>query len=143
MPNTADFEKYVQKRAGENVLKKGAEAPPITLLPSGVFLLDFALLGGFPEGRISTVVGQKHSGKTTLCHKAVGNFQRKYNGIQRPKKKAVWIDTEQSYDPLWAQKNGVDIDEVILIQPPDGNAAADIYVAAFENDDFGLIILDS
>jgi RecA/RadA recombinase len=98
MSTLADLDKYVQKRAGDNIIKKGREAPPITYLPSGIFLLDFALLGGYPEGRISTIVGQKHSGKTTLCHKACGNFQRKYDGYERPKKYVAWIDTEQSYD---------------------------------------------
>jgi recombination protein RecA len=143
MTSIADLQKYVEKRAGENIMKTGREAPPIGYISTGVFLLNFALLGGYPEGRISTIVGQKHSGKTTLCHKAVAGFQKKYNGVSRPKRRVAWIDTEQSYDPLWAAKNGVNVDELVLIQPPDGDSAADIWNACLENDDIGLVILDS
>lgn len=124
-------------------MKKGREAPPMGSLSSGVFLLDLALLGGYPEGRITTLVGQKGTGKTTLYHKAVGNYQRKYDGVSRRALKVAWIDTEQSYDALWAEKNGVDIDSLILMQPPDGDAAGDIFNACLENDDIGLVVLDS
>lgn len=143
MSSLSDLKKYTEKRTGEDILKTGKQALPFTFLPTGVFLLDFALLGGYPEGRISTIFGQKSSGKTTLCHKAVGNFQRKYDGVNNPKKYAVWIDTEQSYDSLWAHKNGVNIDELQLIQPFDGDSAADIFNSALENDEVGLVILDS
>jgi recombination protein RecA len=144
MPDVNDLKKYVIKRTGsEYVMKTAREAPVMGFLRSGSFLLDFALLGGYPEGRISTLFGVKSSGKTTLCLKGVGNFQKKYDGIKNPKKLVAWIDTEQSFDALWATKNGVNIDELILIIPPDGDAAADIFNECMSNDDIGLVVLDS
>lgn len=143
MSNIDDLKKYSLKRTGVDLIKVGSDKPQPTYLSTGVWLLDFALLGGIQENTVSTIVGQKHSGKTTLTHKITGEFQRKYDGVANPKLHAACIELENAYDAPWAGKNGVNTDELILVQPFDGESAVDLACEILENDDIGLLVLDS
>lgn len=143
MSNINDLKKYSEKRTGVDLIKMASTKEPISHISTGVFLLDFGLLGGIPENRVTTIIGRKHSGKTTISYKIISNFQKKYDGTKFPKKFAACIDLEQAFDPIWAQKNGVNLDELILIQPFDGESAVDLTCAALENGDIGLVIFDS
>lgn len=143
MSTINDLKKYAEKRTGVDLIKLASEVPVLSHISTGIFLLDLGLLGGIPERRVTTIVGRKHSGKTTTAHKIIGNFQKKYDGVKNPKKYAVYFDLEQAFDPVWAQKNGVNIDELLLIQPFDGESAVDLACEALENDEIGLVIFDS
>lgn len=143
MSNLDDLKKYSLKRTGVDLIKLGSDKPQPTYLSTGVWLLDFALLGGIQENTVSTIVGQKHSGKTTLTHKVTAQFQKKYDGIIAPKLHAACIELENAYDARWAATNGVNTDELILVQPFDGESAVDLACEILENDDIGLLVLDS
>lgn len=90
------------------------------------------------------LIGKQHSGKTLMALKTAGNFQKKYNGVDYPKKYVVWVNVGEGLFPkAWAEKNGVDIDDLVLIEPPDGEAAVDLTCAAMEEEDVCLVIFDA
>jgi RecA/RadA recombinase len=146
MSNTIEeLKKYSIKRAdGLDLIKWGSSGKlDRTYISTGVFISDFALLGGIEEGTCVTLVGQQGSGKTTLAHKITGNFQKKYDGVSRPKKYAACVELEGGYDHLWAEKNGVNTDELILAQPHEGTLAGDLLCEILSKPDVGLVVLDS
>lgn len=101
-------------------------------------MLDFSTLGGVPHNRISMFVGERHSGKSTMADKVCGNAQRQY-----PDQKVVKIDVEGTHDSIWAEKNGVDTDELILAQPETGEAACDMVDAMVRTREVSLVVVDS
>lgn len=135
------LEEYSKKRAdGVNLIKKGSAGKlHRTYLSTGCFIKDFALLGGIEEGTMATFVGQQGSGKTTSAHKVTAAFQKKYGNT----KKAACVELEQAYDHLWAEKNGVDTDNLILTQPFEGNLAGDLACEILSMPDVGLLVFDS
>lgn len=135
------LEEYSKKRAeGVNLIKKGSSGKlHRTYISTGSFIKDFALLGGIEEGTMATLVGQQGSGKTTTAHKITAAFQRKYQG----QKKAACVELEQAYDHLWAEKNGVDTDDLILTQPFEGTLAGDLACEILSKPDVGLLVFDS
>lgn len=109
----------------------------VDVIPTGSLLLDLAtVVGGYPRGRISQVRGFESTGKTTHALKAVANLQAMGGS-------AVFIDTEYSFDPAWATRQGVNIDELTLIQPPELEIAGELAVDLAESNAFDLIIFDS
>lgn len=134
----SDLIPQIEKRYGENIVRKGNALPNCTYLPTGIFLIDLALLGGIPESKMSLVYGWQSSGKSTLAMKVAASAQRKY-----PDSSVLYIDSEGSYDPLWAEKNGVDNERVVYVDPQSGEQAVDIMNSAIVADDLSLIILDS
>jgi RecA/RadA recombinase len=146
MSNTIEeLKKYSVKRADGLDLIKWGSAGKLnrTYIPTGSFILDFALLGGIEENTVATIVGQQGSGKTTVAHKITGNFQRKYNGVDKPKLFAACVELEGAYDHLWAEKNGVATDDLILAQPHEGALAGDLACEILSKPDVGLLVLDS
>ncbi|MBP5694943.1 MAG: recombinase RecA [Bacilli bacterium] len=106
-------------------------------IPSGSILLDECLgIGGYPKGRIVEIYGPESSGKTTLALTAVAEVQKR-GGT------AAFIDAENSIDPDYAKNLGVDIDNLILSQPNNGEEALEIVERLAKSGVFSLIVVDS
>lgn len=137
---------FAKKRVPDlDLIRMGSEGITYSHVSTGVFIIDFALLGGIPENCAITLVGKQHSGKTTLAYKVIGNFQKKYDGSseERPKKYCVFIDVERGFNSAWASANGVNVEELYVITPTNAEEAVDLASAAMEDDDVCLVVLDS
>ena len=89
----------------------------IAVIPSGSITLDVALgVGGYPKGRVIEIFGPESSGKTTLAIHAIAEAQ-KQGGI------AAFIDAEHAFDSYYAQKLGVDVENLLISQPDNGEQA--------------------
>ncbi|MBN4083447.1 recombinase RecA [Mycoplasma sp. CSL10137] len=129
----------IEKKYGKETIMFLGEVPEIDLetFHSGSYILD-DLLGGFgyPKGRIIEIYGPESSGKTTLTLHAIAEVQ-KNGGL------AAFIDAEHSIDPSFAQKIGVDIENLILSQPDSGEQALDIVDILVKSGKIDLIVVDS
>ena len=131
--------KQIQKMFGKGaVMRLGErEAVDVDAIPSGSLLLDEALgVGGYPKGRIIEIFGPESSGKTTLALHAIAECQK--NGGR-----AAFIDAEHAIDPVYAKNLGVDINELILSQPDNGEQALEIVEMLANSGGVNLIIVDS
>ena len=131
--------KEIQKIFGKGaVMRLGErEAVDVDAIPSGSLLLDEALgVGGYPKGRIIEIFGPESSGKTTLALHAIAECQ-KMGG------RAAFIDAEHAIDPVYAKNLGVDINELILSQPDNGEQALEIVEMLANSGGVSLIIVDS
>ena len=109
----------------------------IEVVPSGALSLDIALgLGGFPKGRIIEIYGPESSGKTTVALHAVAEVQRR-GGI------AGFIDAEHALDPVYAKNIGVDIDNLYISQPDNGEQALEITETMVRSNAIDIVIIDS
>ena len=109
-----DFGKGAVMKLGENMVQK------VDVIPTGSLSVDAVLgVGGFPRGRIIEIYGPESSGKTTLALHSVAQAQ-KLGGT------AAFVDAEHALDPVYASKLGVDIDELYVSQPDNGEQALDI-----------------
>lgn len=130
----------IEKQFGQgSLMKLGAQenAQGIECIPSGSMLLDEALgIGGYPKGRIVEIYGPESSGKTTLALHAIAEAQRK-GGI------AAFIDAEHALDPVYAKNLGVDIDELWVSQPDNGEQALDIAESLIRSGAVDIIVIDS
>jgi recombination protein RecA len=104
----------IRKEFGEQsmFLLGETERLDIKVRSSGSLLLDLALGGGYPHGRVIELNGKEKSGKTTLLNLAIAEAQR-----VEPDKECAIIDLEHSYNPEWAKKLGVDVDRLFITQP--------------------------
>ena len=127
-----NFGKGSIMRLGEDAADKSVES-----VPTGSLSLDIALgIGGVPRGRIIEVYGPESGGKTTLALHMVAEVQ-KANGI------AGFIDAEHALDPSYAAKLGVDINNLYVSQPDDGEQALDIAEAMVRSGAMDIIVIDS
>lgn len=109
----------------------------IDFIPTGSINLDLALgIGGYPKGRIVEIYGQESSGKTTLTLHAIAEEQ-KQGGV------AAFIDAEHSFDPIYAESLGVDLENLIISQPDNGEQALEIADRLSRSGKVSLIIVDS
>lgn len=120
------------------VMRLGDKAiEDIAVIPSGSVGLDIALgVGGYPKGRIIEIFGPESSGKTTLTLHAIAEVQ-KADGI------AAFIDAEHAFDRFYAEKLGVDVDNLIISQPDNGEQALEIADNLIRSNAVDLIIIDS
>ncbi|EKN65366.1 recombinase A [Neobacillus bataviensis LMG 21833] len=131
--------KQIEKQFGKGSVMKMGEKTDTQILtsPSGSLALDAALgVGGYPRGRIIEVYGPESSGKTTVALHAIAEVQA--NGGQ-----AAFIDAEHALDPAYAQKLGVNIDELLLSQPDTGEQALEIAEALVRSGAIDIIVVDS
>ncbi|WP_122626973.1 recombinase RecA [Lucifera butyrica] len=127
-----DFGKGSIMRLGE-----AAEKMNIEIIPTGCLPLDIALgVGGVPRGRVVEIYGHESSGKTTVALHIIAEAQ-KLGGI------AAFIDAEHALDPLYAKKLGVDIDNLLISQPDNGEQALDIAEALVRSNAIDVIVIDS
>ncbi|MBH0155956.1 MULTISPECIES: recombinase RecA [Fictibacillus] len=131
--------RQIEKQFGKgSIMKLGEQTEQrISTVSSGSITLDIALgIGGYPRGRIIEVYGPESSGKTTVALHAIAEVQR--NGGQ-----AAFIDAEHALDPEYAQKLGVNIDELLLSQPDTGEQALEIAEALVRSGAVDILIIDS
>ena len=131
--------KEIQKMFGKGaVMKLGdRQAVDVDVIPSGSLLLDDALgVGGYPKGRIIEIFGPESSGKTTLALHAIAECQKQGG-------RAAFVDAEHAIDPVYAKNLGVDVDELILSQPDNGEQALEIVEMLASSGAISLIIVDS
>jgi len=109
----------------------------IEAIPSGSLGLDIALgVGGYPKGRVVEIYGPESSGKTTLALHAIAESQ-KAGGI------AAFIDAEHAFDRFYAEKLGIDIDNLIISQPDHGEQALEIADNLVRSGAIDIIVIDS
>ena len=114
-----------------------AKAMQVDSIPTGCLSLDLALgVGGVPRGRIIEIYGPESSGKTTLAQHIVAEVQ-KLGGV------AAFVDAEHALDPEYAQKIGVDIEELFISQPDTGEQALDIVETLVRSSAVDVIVIDS
>ncbi|PIB38000.1 recombinase RecA [Maribacter sp. 4G9] len=120
------------------VMKMGdSVVEDVEVIPSGSLGLDIALgVGGYPRGRVIEIYGPESSGKTTLTLHAIAEAQKK-GGI------AAFIDAEHAFDRFYAQKLGVDIDNLIISQPDNGEQALEITDNLIRSGAIDIVIIDS
>ena len=130
-----DIEKQFGKGA---VMKLGDnEHHEIDVISSGSLSLDIALgVGGYPKGRIIEIFGPESSGKTTFALHAIAEAQKKGG-------RAAFIDAEHSLDPTYAAKLGVNINDLLLSQPDNGEQALEICEALVRSGAISVIVVDS
>lgn len=129
----------IEKVYGKGAVMRLGDHPKVDVdvIPSGSLLLDEALgVGGYPRGRIVEIYGPESSGKTTLALEAVAEAQKKGG-------RAAYVDAEHAIDPDYAEKLGVDIDELILSQPDSGEQALEIVEMLAQSGAIDIIIVDS
>ena len=109
----------------------------VPVIPTGSITLDMALgVGGYPKGRVIEIFGPESSGKTTLAIHAIAEAQ-KAGGI------AAFIDAEHAFDSYYAQKLGVDVDNLLVSQPDNGEQALEIADSLIRSSAIDIIVIDS
>jgi recombination protein RecA len=128
----------IEKQFGKGSIMKLGERTDIEVetMPTGSLGLDLALGGGIPKGRVVEVYGPESSGKTTLTLHAIAEVQ-KAGGT------AAFIDAEHALDPAYAKRIGVDVENLLLSQPDNGEQALEIVETLVRSNAVDLIVIDS
>ena len=129
----------IEKSFGKgSIMKLGDEKiQDVEVIPTGSIALNYALgVGGYPKGRIIEIYGPESSGKTTLAIHAIAEAQ-KAGGI------AAFIDAEHAFDRFYAAKLGVDVDNVWISQPDNGEQALEIAELLIRSSAIDIIVIDS
>jgi recombination protein RecA len=128
----------IEKQFGKgSIMKMGdARAQKVECISTGSLSLDIALGGGIPKGRVIEVYGPESSGKTTLTLHAIAEVQR--NGGT-----AAFIDAEHALDPAYAKRIGVDVENLLLSQPDNGEQALEITETLVRSNAVDIIVVDS
>jgi recombination protein RecA len=129
----------IEKQFGKGSIMKLGENKhmKVDVVSSGILSLDVALgVGGYPKGRIIEIYGPESSGKTTFALQAIAEHQ-KLGG------RAAFIDAEHALDPVYAERLGVNIDELLLSQPDTGEQALEICDALVRSEAISIIVIDS
>lgn len=129
----------LEKSYGKGTVMKLGDTviDPIEVISTGSLGLDIALgVGGLPKGRVIEIYGPESSGKTTLAIHAIAECQKK-GGI------AAFIDAEHAFDRFYAQKLGVDIENLLISQPDNGEQALEIADNLIRSGAIDIIIIDS
>ena len=129
----------LEKSYGKGVVMKLGDkiAEDIEVIPTGSIGLDLALgVGGYPRGRVIEIYGPESSGKTTLTIHAIAEVQ-KQGGI------AAFIDAEHAFDSVYASSLGVDIDNLLISQPDNGEQALEIADHLISSGAVDLVVIDS
>ncbi len=128
----------IEKQFGKGSIMKLGERTDVAVecIPTGSLSLDLALGGGLPKGRVIEVYGPESSGKTTLTLHAIAEVQ-KQGGT------AAFIDAEHALDPAYAKRIGVDIKNLLLSQPDNGEQALEIVETLVRSNAVDLIVVDS
>lgn len=129
----------LEKTYGKGTVMKLGDSPveKVDVIPTGSLTLDLALgVAGYPKGRVVEIYGPESSGKTTLAIHAIAECQ-KQGGI------AAFVDAEHAFDQFYAQKLGVDIDNLLISQPDNGEQALEIADNLIRSGAVDLLIVDS
>lgn len=136
---TENLKKRFGKTFGEDCVNYlgNTQLAKIPRLNSGCVALDDVMGGGWPLGRICEIYGGESSGKTTICYHAMAQAQKKY-----PDSAVGFIDSEYSFDPIYARSCGVDVKQLVISQPKSGQEALAILEGMIE-EGCRLIVVDS
>jgi len=129
----------IEKIYGKGSIMKLGDRPKVDVdsIPTGSILLDNALgIGGYPKGRIIEIFGPESSGKTTFALHAIAECQAKGG-------RAAFVDAEHAIDPVYAKRLGVNVDELILSQPDNGEQALEIVELLAKSNAIDIIVVDS
>jgi recombination protein RecA len=129
----------IEKTYGKGTIMRLGDSAveTIDVIPTGSITLDLALgIGGYPRGRIIEIFGPESSGKTTLTLHAIAEAQRK-GGI------AAFIDAEHAFDRFYAEKLGIDTENLLISQPDNGEQALEIADNLIRSGAIDIIIIDS
>jgi len=130
----------IEKQFGKGtIMRLGAEAykAEVGIIPTGALSLDIALgVGGVPRGRVVEIFGPEGGGKTTLSLQIIANAQR-LGGT------AAFVDAEHAMDPSYAGKLGVDIENLLVSQPDNGEQALEITETLVRSGAVDVIVIDS
>src|SRR6201998_257922 len=140
MKNLETAISVIEKSYGKgSIMRLGSKdvLVPVNVIPSGCLSIDAALgVGGFPRGRVVEIYGPESGGKTTLALHAIANAQRM--GGQ-----AAFIDAEHALDPVYARKLGVDVDNLLVSQPDNGEQALEIAETLIRSGGVDVVVVDS
>ncbi len=129
----------IEKQHGKGSIMKLGEATHVDVdaIPTGSLTLDMALgVGGIPKGRVIEIYGPESSGKTTVALHVVAEAQKRGG-------EAAFIDAEHALDPVYAKNLGVDIDNLIVAQPDNGEQALEIAEALVRSGALDVVVIDS
>lgn len=129
----------MEKQFGKGALIRLGDQPmeKVDVIPTGAFTLDGALgIGGVPRGRIVEIYGQESSGKTTVTLHIIAEAQ-KQGGV------AAFIDAEHALDPAYAQKLGVNVNDLYVSQPDSGEQALEICESLVRTGAVDIVVIDS
>lgn len=129
----------LEKQFGKGTIMKLGDSPVVDMptISTGSLTLDIALgIGGFPRGRVVEIYGPESSGKTTLAIHAIAEAQKK-GGI------AAFIDAEHAFDKTYAEKLGVDTENLLISQPDDGESALEITEHLIRSGALDVVVIDS
>lgn len=132
--------KNVNKSAKEDILSRGLSDYTYTRIPFTSPRMNYMTYGGLPVGKIIEFYGEEHGGKTTTALDIVANFQNMF-----PDKDVLYVDAENTLDVEWAQKIGVDTENLYILQPKSQSAEEifEIICNAVDSGEVGLWVLDS
>jgi len=138
--NLANAISQIEKQYGKgSIVRLGSREVlvPVSVIPTGSVSLDAALgVGGFPRGRVIEIFGPESGGKTTMSLHVIAEAQ-KMGG------QAAFIDAEHALDPIYARKLGVDVDNLLVSQPDNGEQALEIAEALIKSGAVDIIVVDS
>jgi len=128
----------IEKQFGKGSIMKLGESTHsiVETVPTGCLSLDIALGGGFPKGRVVEIYGPESSGKTTVTLHAIA-------AVQRSGGTAAFIDAEHALDPEYAKRIGVDVDNLLISQPDNGEQALEIVETLVRSNAVDIIVIDS
>jgi len=142
MTTSAELLKQFQKDHGKHFATTGGQDEELVdceRMPTGIFPVDLAMGGGFPKSKCSEVFGPESSNKTNLVLQTIRQAQ-----IMEPKKKNVFVDVEHALDKKWARDGmGVNLDNLILIQPSTAEQAVDAVSNFIYAEDVNIVAMDS
>ncbi len=129
----------IERQFGKGSIMKMGDATGLTVeaIPTGSITLDLALgVGGIPRGRITEIYGPESSGKTTICQHIIAEAQR-MGGV------AAFVDAEHALDPLYAQRCGVNLEDLLVSQPDTGEQALEITETLVRSGALDVVVIDS
>lgn len=136
--------KSINKKAGSDIVGYGIPKREYTRIPFTSPRMNYCTYGGIPTGRLVEFYGEEHGGKTTTALDIVANYQRMQSEEDNPKRVA-YFDSEITLDVEWAAKLGVDVDDLILMQPEEQSAEEILedILEMMRTGQVGLVVIDS